>query len=187
MYYQCIDVWTQRKFLTSSHSNSNVWILLWIKSSVLVQRVYLHNYDITSSVNQWLEVFLRWQCGRLWLRGRASVLLSEGCWFDSPGLHEVLGQDTEPWTAPDMLVGTMHGSLCHQCMNYCKLLWTKASAKCTIISFIAIISWTIHGIEKEATVTGQTANKEVQTSLIWDGYNSKMLPPCCCIHNQIIM
>ena len=26
-------------------------------------------------------------CGRLWLRGRASVLLSEGCWFDSTGLH----------------------------------------------------------------------------------------------------
>ena len=25
--------------------------------------------------------------GRLWLRGRASVLLSKGRWFDSPGLH----------------------------------------------------------------------------------------------------
>ena len=25
--------------------------------------------------------------GRLWLRGRASVLLSEGRWFDSPGMH----------------------------------------------------------------------------------------------------
>ena len=33
-----------------------------------------------------------------------------------------------------MLVGTLHGSHHHQCinvhMNYCKLLWTKASAKC---------------------------------------------------------
>ena len=28
--------------------------------------------------------------GKLWLRGRASVLLSEGCLFDSPGLHAEL-------------------------------------------------------------------------------------------------
>ena len=33
-------------------------------------------------------------------------------------------------TAPDVLVGTLHGSHLHQCMNYCQLLWTKASAKC---------------------------------------------------------
>ena len=40
----------------------------------------------------------------------------------------VLGQDTEPQTAPDALVGTLHGSHHHQCMNvcvnYCKSLWT---------------------------------------------------------------
>ena len=38
--------------------------------------------------------------GRLWVRGRASFLLSEGRWFDSPG----------PQTAPVVLVGTLHGS-----------------------------------------------------------------------------
>lgn len=46
----------------------------------------------------------------------ASVLLSEGCWFDSPCLRvEVsLGQET----APDALIG--------------KSLLTKVSAKCRI-------------------------------------------------------
>ena len=36
--------------------------------------------------------------GQLWLRGRASVLLLEGCWFDSLGLHaEVsLGKTLNP-------------------------------------------------------------------------------------------
>ena len=45
-----------------------------------------------------------------WLRGRASVLLSEGHWFDFPGLHvEVsLGKIMNPkllptcWSAPDL-------------------------------------------------------------------------------------
>ena len=53
-------------------------------------------------------------------RGRASVLLS-ACW-------SVLGQDPEPQTAPDVLVATLHGSHCHQCINmwnYCKLLWRQ--------------------------------------------------------------
>ena len=47
-------------------------------------------------------------------RGRASVLLSEGRWFDSTGLHvEVsLGKIPNP-TAPDVLVGTLHGSHHH--------------------------------------------------------------------------
>ena len=60
--------------------------------------------------------------------GRAVV----GCWLDFPGLHvEVsLGKILNPKTAPDVLVGTLHGSHGHQCMNYCQSLWTKASAKC---------------------------------------------------------
>ena len=62
----------------------------------------------------------------LWLRGRASILLSEGGWFDSPGLHV---EDTEPQTAADVLVSTLHGCRHHQCMNYRKSLWTKASDK----------------------------------------------------------
>ena len=50
----------------------------------------------------------------MWLRGRASVLLSEGHWFDSPGLHvEVsLGKILNPklllmcWSAPWMAATT---------------------------------------------------------------------------------
>ena len=36
----------------------------------------------------------------------------EGRWFDSPGLHVEVssGQDTEPQTATDVLVSTLHGS-----------------------------------------------------------------------------
>ena len=69
------------------------------------------------------------QVGQLWLRGGASILLSEGPWFDSPvemSLGKILNSD--------VLVCTLHGSHPHQCMNpcmnYCKSLWTKASAKC---------------------------------------------------------
>ena len=52
---------------------------------------------------------------RLWLRDRACALLLQ--WFDSPGLHvKVLGQDTEPKIAPDVLVGILHGSHCNQFM-----------------------------------------------------------------------
>ena len=47
---------------------------------------------------------------RLWIRGRANVLLLEGHWFDSPGLHvEVsLGKILNPklhlvcWSVPCM-------------------------------------------------------------------------------------
>ena len=49
---------------------------------------------------------------RSWLRGRAGIILLEGSWFDSPGLHvEVsLGKRLSPklllmcWSAPCMAV-----------------------------------------------------------------------------------
>ena len=52
---------------------------------------------------------------RLWLRGRASVLIPEGCWFDSPGVHvEVsLGKILNSklllmcWSAPCMKATTI--------------------------------------------------------------------------------
>ena len=36
----------------------------------------------------------------------------------SSACRSVLGQDIEPQTAPDVLVGTLHGSHHHQCMMY---------------------------------------------------------------------
>ena len=63
-------------------------------------------------------------------------MLSEGCLFDSRGLHveNALWQDIEPQIAPDVLVGTLHGSHSRQCMyvcmHYCQWLWTEASDKC---------------------------------------------------------
>ena len=55
-------------------------------------------------------------------------------WFPWSACRSVLGQDTESQITPKVLVGTLHGINHHQCMNvcmnYCKLLWTKASAKC---------------------------------------------------------
>ena len=35
--------------------------------------------------------------------------------------RSVLGQDTAPQTAPDVVVGTLHGSHHHQCVNVCMM------------------------------------------------------------------
>ena len=79
----------------------------------------------------------------LWTRGNNAVaqgqsqhLLSEGRWFDSPVLHVSVSfsKKLNPKTAPDVQLGTLHGSYRHHfmnlCVNYCKTLWTKASDKC---------------------------------------------------------
>ena len=54
--------------------------------------------------------------------------------FPCSACRSVLGQDTEPQAAPHVLVGTLHCSHHHQCinlcMNYFKSRWTKVSAKC---------------------------------------------------------
>ena len=59
--------------------------------------------------------------GRLWLRGRVRVLLSEVCWFDSPGLQDSmsLGKILNP-----KLLLTCSSPSAYVCMNYCKPLWT---------------------------------------------------------------
>ena len=65
------------------------------------------------------------------------LLLSEGRWFHSPGLHvEVsLGKILNPklllmwWSAPCM-AATAAAQCMNVCMNYWKYFWTKASAKC---------------------------------------------------------
>ena len=58
--------------------------------------------------------------------------------------HRVIGRSlvqfpcsawTEPQTAPDVLVGTLHGSHRHQCMN-----GTKASVKCPKCEYMRITS-----------------------------------------------
>ena len=90
----------------------------------------------TSSHSSYVVKYNLW-LGRLWLRSRASVLLLEGCWFDSPGLHvEVsLGKILNPkllmtcWSAP-RVAATAVSVWMYVCMRYCKSLWTKASAKC---------------------------------------------------------
>ena len=67
----------------------------------------------TTEVISWYLFFKR-----LWLRDRACVLLSEGRWVDSPGLHVNVSLDKilNPKTAPDVLDGTLHGSHRHQRM-----------------------------------------------------------------------
>ena len=51
--------------------------------------------------------------GQLWLRGRASISVLEGRWFDSLGLHVDVSLDKV--LSPKLLlmcwVGTLHGSL----------------------------------------------------------------------------
>ena len=63
--------------------------------------------------------------------------------------RSVLGLITETQTALDVLVGTLHGSHRHQCMNvcmnYCKSLWTKAfglnSLKCKCMQRSTCVPW----------------------------------------------
>ena len=61
----------------------------------------------------------------------ASVLLLQGRWFNSPGLHvEVsLGKTLNPWCAGRHLAWQLPPTV-YECMNYWKSLWTKGSAKC---------------------------------------------------------
>ena len=66
--------------------------------------------------------------------GLAGVWLSRGHRFNSPGgCPSFFGQNTEPhissWCAGQHLEWQPLPSL-YVCMNYCKLLWTKVSAKC---------------------------------------------------------
>ena len=68
--------------------------------------------------------------------GRTSILLLEGkvagsiplvCMSEWPwATYWTLGQHTEPWTAPDVMVGTLHGSHHHEC---------RRELKCTVCSF----------------------------------------------------
>ena len=64
----------------------------------------------------------------------------------------VLRQDTEPPTAPDVLVGTLHGSHHHQCMNICmnynynpfgqKRLLKRPKCKCICLAVYQAINMT---------------------------------------------
>ena len=84
--------------------------------------------EITLNVrwNWWANdiYMIRGVCGS---GSRATVLLSEGRWFYSPGLHVKvsLGKMLIPKTAPCMAATAMN-----VCINYWWSLWTKASAKC---------------------------------------------------------
>ena len=90
--------------------------------------VWVHDLEFTPYDCIW---FL---CAWLWLSGTASVLLLEGFWFDSAGLHVKVSLGKIPNLKLLLMFCTLHGSHCHQCMNvfmnYCKSLWTKVSAKC---------------------------------------------------------
>ena len=95
--------------------------------------IVLGKISISKSLSRiykaWANKIHQLSVGRLWLRGR--VLLSEGRWFDSPGLDVKvsLGKVRNPklllmcWSAPCMAAATV-------CLWMFKLLWTKVSAKC---------------------------------------------------------
>ena len=86
---------------------------IWSKSIVKTKTVaaklqmlaWVHNLEFTPCACIW------YLCGRLWLSGTASVLLSEGFCFSSPGLHVKvsLGKILNPelllmfWSAPCMV------------------------------------------------------------------------------------
>ena len=61
-----------------------------------------------------------------WVGGYSSGAEPASCYGKVTGSNpfsacqSVFGQDTEPQTAPDVLVRTLHGCHRHQCVNYCK-------------------------------------------------------------------
>ena len=59
----------------------------------------------------YLSRILTTKCSERLVIGRSLVQ------FSCSACRSVLGQETEPQTAPDALVGTMHGSHCHQSMT----------------------------------------------------------------------
>ena len=70
----------------------------------------------------------------LWLRCRATD--DESCYRKVAGLIPPwswcsLGNILNPKTAPDVLYGSHRHQGMNVFLNYCKSLWTKASAKCT--------------------------------------------------------
>ena len=92
----------------------------------------------------WVCVWAGVALGQHLVIGRLLVRFPTIPWY---ACQSVLGQDTEAQTAPDVLVGSLHGSRHHQCvnvcMNYCKSLWTKASDKCSkcICNVNVNVSW----------------------------------------------
>ena len=75
--------------------------------------------------------------GRLWLRRvEPASRYRKVAGSIPPHLYVKVssGKVLNPKTAPDVLVGILHGSHRHQClnvcMNYCKSLWTNVSAEC---------------------------------------------------------
>ena len=82
-------------------------------------------------VSIWPEIDSQRVKGRLWLKGGASVLLSEGRWLDSPWLHVKVSMSKI--LNPKLLLMCWWAPHIHQCMNvymnYCQSFWTKASCK----------------------------------------------------------
>ena len=78
---------------------------------LLLPRVSVYPHQ-TWCTQMSLSLAARLQGFYLWLRGRASVLLPEDCWFYSPGLHVEVSfiKILNPKPALDVLVSSLHGS-----------------------------------------------------------------------------
>ena len=88
----------------------------------------LQSHSSDSLVDKWKNTVVHnHTCIRLVMsgRGRHTLLLKSQClvivrslvWFLGCACQSVLWQNTEPTPAPDVLVGTLHGSHHHQCRN----------------------------------------------------------------------
>lgn len=96
MLMQGASLWTQFD-TTSWHPCTTKW---WYRLVLLLNKDYMfksrewarEKAERDMSLFYWLHDSVQLHCKRcfigwLWLRGRASILLSEGSWFYSPGLH----------------------------------------------------------------------------------------------------
>ena len=96
---------------------ANVFLVILLECSpVGHQRREEEKQTITKTEQMTAHVL---SCGQLGLRVRASILLSEGRWIDSPGLHvEVsLGNILNPKLLLMCRLAPCISSHCHQCIN----------------------------------------------------------------------
>ena len=105
----------------------------------------------------------------LLLRGWGSILLSEGGWFDSPGTF-----DTEPQTAPDVLVSH------HQWVGLSQLLSVRTDSQShhpPVRSNLSISEWSIAADSCSSDINTQTQKSEnhqyftVHTVSTWAMYD----------------
>ena len=142
---------TEQTLSQTPKQQHNIWLIFKIKQCVLMpaQKSQKKKEAFTSTATDpsvkntsCCFLFYFWHIGDVKhdvcvvLCNASHRLVGSGNWVNRQFLAGTprLDSPTEPQTAPDVPVSTLHGHHHYQCMNvcmnYCQSLLTKASAKC---------------------------------------------------------